>query len=55
MATMLERYRSFDRDAIAAEVRGRYSPVAVADRWEAVYAEALTAPSPARVVRRPLR
>ena len=41
MATMLERYRSYDREAIAAEVRGRYSPVAVADRWEAVYAEAL--------------
>lgn len=41
MATMLERYPSYDRDAIAAEVRGRYSPSAVGDRWDAVYADVL--------------
>lgn len=41
MAMMLERYPDFDRDAIAAETRDRYSPAAVADLWDAVYAEAL--------------
>jgi L-malate glycosyltransferase len=40
LETMLDRYRTYDREAIASAVRARYSPESVADRWEAVYAEA---------------
>jgi glycosyltransferase involved in cell wall biosynthesis len=41
MAAMLGSYRDYDRAAIAAGVRDRYSATAIADRWEEVYAEAL--------------
>ena len=40
LAAMLERHRSFDRAAIAAEVRQRFSAAAVAERWDAVYEKA---------------
>jgi L-malate glycosyltransferase len=39
--TMLDSYGSYDRKAIAAEVRAAYSPAVLADRWEEVYAEAV--------------
>jgi glycosyltransferase involved in cell wall biosynthesis len=41
MAEMLDRHLSYDRAAIAAEVRERYSPAAVAAEWDDVY-EAVT-------------
>jgi glycosyltransferase involved in cell wall biosynthesis len=39
MARMLERHDAYDRAAIAAEARERYSPTAGAKRWGAVYEE----------------
>jgi glycosyltransferase involved in cell wall biosynthesis len=38
---MLTNYRTYDPEAIAAEVRDRFSPARVADRWEEIYAEAI--------------
>ena len=37
---LLDSYQGYDREAIAAEVRARYSPEVIAERWEDVYAEA---------------
>jgi glycosyltransferase involved in cell wall biosynthesis len=41
LEAMLEGYRSYDREAIAAEVRAGYSGQTVAARWEEIYAEAI--------------
>jgi hypothetical protein len=37
---MLDRRRDYDPKEIAARVRTRYSPTAVAERWDEVYREA---------------
>lgn len=39
--TMLGSYLAYDRRAIAAEASETYSPAAIADRWEGIYAEVL--------------
>lgn len=39
IAQMLERYGSYNREAIAGEVRARLSPDAVAAAWDVVYAD----------------
>ena len=39
VAAMLERHRSYDRAAIAAEVRAEFAPATVAQLWDAIYQE----------------
>ena len=41
IAQLLDAHRSYDRAAIAAEVRERLSPAAVAAQWEEAYEEAM--------------
>lgn len=55
MATMLDRHSDYDRQAIAARVRERYSPAAVAERWDDVYREAASRARRRAVGRRPTR
>jgi glycosyltransferase involved in cell wall biosynthesis len=42
MGTMLDCHQSYDRQAIAEGARARYSPGAIAERWEEVYVEAIS-------------
>jgi glycosyltransferase involved in cell wall biosynthesis len=52
LTEMLARHRDYDRAAIAAEVRERYAPAAVAAQWEAIYAGVLRPERPRRARRR---
>jgi glycosyltransferase involved in cell wall biosynthesis len=48
MAQMLDRHSSYDRAAIAAEVRERYSPAAIAAQWDTVYEDVTRRITPRR-------
>jgi L-malate glycosyltransferase len=48
LAQMLDRHRTYDRAAIAAEARERFSPAAVATHWETIYEEVARGVRPER-------
>ncbi len=49
---LLDSHQGYDREAIAAEIRARYSPEVIAGRWEDVYAEAFDRRRSRRWIRR---